>query len=158
MLGKGWPISIVLVFWLAMRSTCSVLMKVSVQKFKVTVWIFKADSVLNIISGVNTYLLDIIFYSDVWWMHKGSHNFYIAMDHQGFIRSVCVDANSAMVKDSVRELRALPKYITVTLKLTWVRSLQKRHPEKSWGLTVNSCKWLRKTEKKSPVVLQQEKV
>lgn len=47
------------------------------------------------------------------------------MDDQGFIWAVCVDANSAVVKDGVRELSTLPEYIAVTLKLAWVRGLQK---------------------------------
>lgn len=59
-------------------------------------------------------------------MHKGSHDFHITMDDQGFIRAVCIDANSAMMKNCVRELSTLPQYITVTLKLSWVRGLQEK--------------------------------
>lgn len=45
------------------------------------------------------------------------------MDHEGFIRAVCVDANPAMVENSIRELCPLPEHVAVALKLARVGGL-----------------------------------
>lgn len=56
-------------------------------------------------------------------MHQRAHDLHVAVDHEGFIGAVRVDANPAVVKNGIRELCPLPEHIAVTLKLAGVRGL-----------------------------------
>lgn len=56
-------------------------------------------------------------------MHQRTHDLHIAMDHEGFIGAVRVDANPAVVKNSIGELCALPEHVAVALKLARVGGL-----------------------------------
>lgn len=64
-------------------------------------------------------------------MHQGTHHLHIAMDHEGFIGAVRVDAHPAVVENSIRELSPLPQHIAVTLKLPRVGGLG-RDRRKRW--------------------------
>lgn len=44
-----------------------------------------------------TYLFHILLSADVRRMYQGTHDLYVAMDDQSFVRSIGVDAHSAMV-------------------------------------------------------------
>lgn len=56
-------------------------------------------------------------------MHQGTHHLHVAMDHEGFIRAVRVDAHPTVVEHGIRELSPLPEHIAVTLKLARVGGL-----------------------------------
>lgn len=47
------------------------------------------------------------------------------MDHEGFIGAVGVDANPAVVKNGIGELRPLPEHVAVALKLARVGGLRR---------------------------------
>lgn len=75
------------------------------------------------------YLLHILLGSNIGRMHKGSHDLHIAVDNQGLVRPVRVDAHSAVMIHRVWHLPSLPQHFTVTLKLTWIRCLRDRGRE-----------------------------
>lgn len=77
------------------------------------------------------YLLHILLGSNIGRMHKGSHDLHIAVDNQGLIRPVRVDAHSAVMIHRVWHLPSLPQHFTVTLKLTWIRCLRDREKERN---------------------------
>lgn len=70
-----------------------------------------------------SYLLDVLLHADIRRVHQRTHDLHVAMDHEGFIGAVRVDANPAVVKNGVGELRPLPEHVAVALKLAGVGGL-----------------------------------
>lgn len=83
-------------------------------------------------------LLDIFFGPDVRRVHQGAHDLQVAVDDQGLVRPVGVDADSAVVVHRVGQLAALPQHLVVTFKLAWVGCLKERQRWRVHGQTLLS--------------------
>lgn len=72
------------------------------------------------------HLPDILFCSAVRWVHDSAHNFGVSADNQCFIWCICVNSYSTMIHCRLWNMSSLPQYITVILKLPWVRRLEEK--------------------------------
>lgn len=74
-------------------------------------------------------LLDVLLGPDVRRVNQGAHNLHVAMDNEGLVWPVGVDAHSPVVVDRVWQLASLPQHLVVTLKLARVGRLRHRDKE-----------------------------
>lgn len=72
-------------------------------------------------------LLDVFFGPDVRRVHQRAHNLQVAVDHEGLVRPVSVDAHPAVVVHRIWQLAPLPQHLVVAFKLAWVGSLMETH-------------------------------
>lgn len=84
----------------------------------------------EICTHIKMYLLYILLGSNIRRVHKGTHDFHIAVYNQSLIRPVRIDAHPAVMVHRVLHLPSLPQHFTVTLKLTRVRRLRDRERKK----------------------------
>lgn len=70
-----------------------------------------------------SYLLDVLLHPQVRRVHQRTHDLHVAVDHQGFVGAIRVDADPAVVKHGVGELGPLPEHVAVALKLPGVGGL-----------------------------------
>lgn len=72
-------------------------------------------------------LLHVFLGPDVRRVHQRAHDLQVAVDDQGLVRPIGVDADPAVVVDRIRQLASLPQHLVIAFKLARVGSLEQTH-------------------------------
>lgn len=74
-------------------------------------------------------LLHVFLGPDVRGVHQRAHDLQVAVDHEGLVRPVGVDADPAVVVHRIWQLAALPQHLVVAFKLARVGGLVETHEQ-----------------------------